>query len=201
MGATSTDSGSSRRSLLPLAAMALAFFVPTYRTCSDAPFHAPAHYAGEGLAQAAWISPVYLFAAVFAVLTAVALRQGQVSRALRRLGLAALAAFASVTAGLNAVLVGSGEGDWPWLVAALVTALAAAALVRRARGHGPWQIWEHLVGAYAVLAMGTAPAIFLAGDLARGATHSTVGAFLFVGAHLALTVLIGHALWRARKLR
>ena len=184
--------------MVPLGVIAAVFVLPTYASCGGE-LHSPAYYASDGLFPAVWIAPVFLFAGLFAALTALALRRGQVDRVSRRLGLAALAALALSTVGVGAFLAAESAGSWPWFAAALLATAAAAKLVRRARGMGPWQIWEHLLAAFAVLAAATCPAVMLGGELLSGSLKSLgPGAYLFLGALAALWAVLGTALVRAR---
>jgi hypothetical protein len=177
------DRRGSKRSLVPLTVMALAFFVPSYRACTDNPFRSAAQFATDGWFEALWIAPVFALAAIFAGLTALALRKGHVDRTLRLIGLGTLAAFALSAVGVGAAIV-LGEGEWQWLAVGALTTTAAGALVRRARGHEPWQVWEHLLAAFVVLSIGSAPTIFFVGDLLSGGQHLGPGAWLFLGAQL-----------------
>src|SRR5687768_8984802 len=87
----------SKASLFPLAVIGCVFLIPTYRACHDGEFHSPAHFASDNVMSALTIAPTFLFAALLAVLTARALLHRGVDRATRRVGLAALAAFAGVS--------------------------------------------------------------------------------------------------------
>lgn len=148
---------------------------------------------------AAWTVPVYLFAGLFAVLTALALRSGEVSRTLRRVGLVALGLFALTTVAVHTAMVRSDAvTPWYWVAGALAATAAAAALVRRARGKSPFQIWDHLLAAFTVLAAVTGPAIYLACALPEGTRHLGPGGFLFLAAHAALAGVLGWALFRRR---
>ncbi|MBI3184847.1 MAG: hypothetical protein HYZ28_22135 [Myxococcales bacterium] len=180
----------SKAALGPLTVMAAVFFVPTYRACSDSPLESPLEFAADGLLMAAWVVPVFLFAGVFAAFTAVSLRRGQVDLRARRLGLGALGLFALSTIGIGAAMLADG-GDWRWLAGALATCVAAGLLVRRARGRLPWQIWEHLLAAFAVLAAAAGPTVLLGGEMLAGSwVHLGPGAWLFIGAELALGIVL-----------
>jgi hypothetical protein len=191
----------SRRAFPPLAVMAAAFFLPSYRACLDDPARSAAQFATDGVFEAFWITPVFAVAAAFAVLTALALRAGDVSRATRRLGLAALAALSATTLTFGGIVTAGQVNEWPWLAAGVASTTLAIALVRRARGRAPFQIWEHLLAAFTVLAMGTAPAIFLGGALLSGGASLAFGGYLFVLAHAALAAVVGWALLRERSAR
>lgn len=188
------DGRGSKRALAPLAIMAAAFFIPSYSACADDAPRSAAQFATDGLFEAFWIPPVFIAAGVFAVLTALALRSGHVSRAVRRIGLGTLAVLSACTLSFGGIITAGQANEWPWLAGGLASTAVAVALVRRARGRAPFQIWEHLLAAFTVLAMGTAPAIFLTGTLVSGGAALAVGGYLFVLAHAALAVIVGWAL-------
>lgn len=181
---------SSRFAVLPLWVMAAAFVLPAYRACSDDPAHSPLQYASDSPFMTSWVAPPFLFAAVFAVLTTLALlRGGQVSLRTRRIGLAALGAFAAISLTVSSIWAAQESFEWPWLAASLVSVVAAAALIRRARGHEPWRIWQHEVAAFALLGAGAGPSVFLAADAVTHQRHLAWGGWLYLGALAALLVL------------
>ncbi len=145
----------ARVALVPLSVIAAVFVLPTYRSCATAPFESPASFATGSVFGALWIAPVFLAAAFFAVLTARALISREVDRRARRLGLGALAVVGLTSITSSTIMLG--DQNWVDLVllcGSMAAALGAAALVRRARGRTPWEIWEHLLAAFAVVAMG-----------------------------------------------
>jgi hypothetical protein len=181
-----------------LVAIAAAFFVPSYRACSDEPLRSAAQFATDGWFEATWIVPVFAFAAAFAAFTALGLKNGVVARLHRKIALGLLGALALSNLGFGGAAT-LGDGEWPWLAAGALTTISAAALVRRARGHDPWQVWEHLLAAFLALAAGTGPTVMLAEDLVlNGGAHLGPGAWLFLGAQLLLLPLLTVSLLRAR---
>lgn len=184
----------SKAAVLPLGLLAAAFVMPSVYGGSAAQ-----HAAYFGL----WVEvvPVFLFAGLFTFLTGFALWRRQVDRGTRRLALASLAAMALLTVG--DLLRGRGLGGLGWvgLAITLVAAAGAAVLVRRARGLGPWQVWEHLLAAFAVLSAGTFPTVYLGLTLLNGeARVLRPGAYLYLGALVALWALGAVAVVRARRL-
>ena len=170
--------------------MALVFVLPTFRACSEDPLHSPAHFATSDLLSAAWIAPPFLIAGLLALLTARALRRKEVDRTTRRIGLVAVAGL-----GLSALVTG-GLYLWPldgmkgFALGGLVAALGiAGAMVRNARGRQPWMIWDHLLGAFAIIAAVSGPGAFLAGELLFGSRSLLgPGAYLYLG---SIVMLIG----------
>ncbi|MDP1922111.1 MAG: hypothetical protein Q8L14_38080 [Myxococcales bacterium] len=182
----------SRRALLPLIIMASVFVLPTYRSCSDEPLHSPAHFAASDLPSALWVAPSFLVAGVLALLTLRALRRKEVDLTTRRLGLVAIGALALCTAATNTLML------WPLeradvLALSVMTVVMAGAvlLIRRARGAPGWQIWEHLLGAFALVVAVSGPAVFLGHEVFFGSGKFLgPGAYLYVGAALVLLVLM-----------
>jgi hypothetical protein len=181
---------SSRFAVIPLWVMAAAFVLPAYRACSDDPAHSALQYASDSPFMATWVTPPFLFAGVFAVLTTLALlRGGQVSLRTRRIGLAALGVFAALSLTVSSIWAIQDNFEWPWLAAGIGSVVAAAALVRRARGHEPWRIWQHEVGAFALIGAGAGPSIFLAVDAVTKQNHIAWGGWLYLAALASLLVL------------
>ena len=181
----------SRRALLPLIIMASVFVLPTYRSCSDEPLHSPAHFAASDLGSAMWIAPSFLVAGLLALLTVRALRRKEVDLTTRRLGLGAVGVLALCTFATNTLML------WPLeradvLALSVMTAVmaGAVALLRRARGKPGWQIWEHLLAAFALVVAVSGPAVFLGQEVLFGSgKHLGPGAYLYVGAGLVLLFL------------
>lgn len=171
--------------------MASVFVLPTYRSCSDSPLHSPAHFAADDLASAAWIAPSFFVAGLLALLTLRALRRKEVDLTSRRLGLVAIGALASCSAVTNTLLLWPLEGTELLAVPVMATFFGGAALLmRRARGKPGWRIWEHLLGAFALVVAVSGPAVFLAQELLFGSgTFVGPGAFLYVGAVVALLLV------------
>jgi hypothetical protein len=181
----------ARVALVPLSVIAAVFVLPTYRSCATAPFESPASFATGSVFGALWIAPVFLAAAFFAVLTVRALLSRDVDRSARRLGLGALALVGLTSIASSTFMLGDKNWvDLVMLAASLAAAVLAAALVRRARGRTPWEIWEHLLAAFAVVAAGTGPTGVIASNLVMDAGSDLApGAYLYLGA-LALLGLI-----------
>lgn len=192
-GTSSPHRRGSRAALLPLVVLATSFFVPAYRSCTDSPLQSPLQYAADGLPEALWVAPVFLVGGLLAALTAWALRRGAVGMRARRwaLGAVALVALTNLAFGAPAL---AGERDaWPWLAGAVVAAVLAGAAVRRGRGRGPFEVWNHLLAAFACAAAGSAPALVMASDLGLdGARHLGPGAYLFLA---AVAALLGLGAW------
>jgi hypothetical protein len=194
------DPRGSKRALIPLWLMALAFFMPSYRGCSDEHFQSAAHFVAGDFQAALWVTPVFLFALAFAGMTMAALRRGVPSRALRFAGLGSVGAFA-MSSIATATLVGLDGGSFEpgWLIAGTVSAALAVWLVRTAKGRAPWQMWERLLAAFAVLAAATFPTIYLGGSVLQGVSLEAWGAWTFIGAQLALWSVLGLALFVRRQ--
>lgn len=177
----------SRRALLPLIIMASVFVLPTYRSCSDEPLHSPAHFAASDLGSAMWIAPSFLVAGLLALLTLRALRRKEVDLTTRRLGLVAIGALALCTAATNTLILWPLEGA-DVLVLSVMTAVMAGAvvLIRRARGKPGWQIWEHLLAAFALVVAVSGPAVFLGQEVFFGS-----GKYLGPGAYLEVVAVAG----------
>jgi hypothetical protein len=186
----------SKAAVVPLGLLAAVFFIPSYRGCADERFQSPAHFASD-LGLAAWIVPVFLCAGLLALLTARALRRGEVDRFTRRTGLAAVAAFALSEVAIGVAWTASSASEWPWLATWLGTSATAALLVRGARGLRPWQIWEHLLAGFTVLAAASGPAFFLGGELLRDKCDLGPGGYVFDAALVALAGIAAVAVVRA----
>lgn len=179
----------SRRALLPLLIMASVFVLPTYRACSEDPMQSPAQFAVGDVGAAFWIAPSFLVAGLLAFLTARALKKKEVDVTTRRLGLLAVAVLAVsnlVTVIYSGVVLDSTKVAGLLVVPGAVA--LAALLMRRARGRPGFQIWEHLLAAFALVVATAGPALVLSGELLFG-NHALVGpgAWLYVG---ALAVLL-----------
>jgi hypothetical protein len=190
LGRSMREHGRSHLALVPLWMMVVAFVLPTYSACESV--ESPATFAAGGPTAAAWVTPPFLFALVFSILTVYALSHRRVSLGARRLALAALAAFAASTLGGGALFWFDNSVEWVWLAGAGGSVAAAAVMLRTARGQATWLIWERLIGAFALLALGSGPTLFLGDALIRGQTDSLhPGAYVYLGSVaclLALTV-------------
>ena len=178
---------SARLAAVPLWVMAAAFVLPAYRAC-EAPF-SPAEYATHSAFSFAWVTPPFLFAAVFAVLTAVALQRRAATQQVRRLGLLAVGAMAALTLTVSSIWAIAETHEWPWFLASAAGVAGAALLIRRGRGREPWHIWQHLVAAFAVLAATSGPSVFLAVEGVARPSNVYWGGWLYLGALVSLLVL------------
>lgn len=177
----------------PLMAIVSVLVLPTYRACSDDKMESAAEYAAHNATNAFWVLPVFVCAAVLALLTFRAARRKELDVGTRRMGLLSVGLFGGALVAAHAV-------EWVLLASAAVAFGAAVALTRSARGLKPWQIWEHQLGAYTLLAAATGPTIFLSSDLIRGGfDHLGVGAYVFLAAQLALWVILTPAIVRAHR--
>lgn len=180
---------SARLAVVPLWVMAATFLLPAYRACGTT--YTPAEYAAGSAFGFAWVTPPYLFALAFAVMTTLALKRGAVSQQLRRLGLGAVAAFGAFALTLGAVWTISEPNEWPWLTATAAGVAGSAFVIRQARGKEPWRIWQHLVGAFALLAAAAGPSIMFAGEAWSWVFRDDPArvSSLYLGAWLYLTSL------------
>jgi hypothetical protein len=180
----------SKRALLPLIIMASVFVLPSYRSCSEGPLHSPAHFAMDDVGSAAWIAPPFLVAALLAILTARALKKREVDLTTRRLGLFAVMALAvsSLTTAVFSLRVLDSVKTAPFVVVAAGAIGGAVLLMRRAKGRPGFQIWEHVLAAFALVVATAGPALLFGGELFFG-NHALLGpgAWLYVGALAALT--------------
>ena len=184
----------------PLMAIAAVLVLPTYRSCGEGKMESAAQYAAHSAFDAFWVLPVFVCAAALGLLTVRAVRRKELDVGTRRMGLLAIGLFGGSLLGFGGLMLSSGGFEWPWAAAAGAGVTAAVVLMRSARGRKPWQIWEHQLGAYTLMAAATAPTIFLTGDvLTRNLDNLGVGAFVFLGAQLALWVILAPAIFRAHR--
>lgn len=188
----------AKASVWPLSFIAAVFVLPTYSSCSEG-LVSPAAYASRDWYSSSWVVPVFACAAVLALLTARALRRGEVDLGTRRLGLVAVTAFAMATVGFAISVAARHSFEWPWLAAATVATTLAAVLVRQARGMSPWRIWERLLAAYVLIATVTGPTVLLGGDAIKlRFSNFGPGAYLYLASLLALCGILASTLVRAR---
>jgi hypothetical protein len=175
----------TRRAFPALSTLAAVFVLPTYRDCGHDPALAPMDYAAEARFFPL-VAPVFLIALIFAVLSVRALAKNEVDRTTRKLGLLSLGALA-----LSLVYTFfAQEGEWSFALPVLPAAALAMLLVRSARGKTPWVIWEHLIGAFGVLALATFPSFVLIGDLVQWHTDNlAAGAWVYYAALTGLLVV------------
>ena len=185
----------SRVAAVPLTVLAAVFFIPTYQGCQETELRSPAHYV---LTEGFWILPVFAFAAVLAALTLRALARGEMDAPTRRLGLAAVVGMAAAQLGFGLSWTFRASFEWPWFAAPLAATAVGAVLVRSARGMRPWQIWEHLLASFVLLAAVSGPTVFLVPALFQGG-HRSPGVWLYSGSLAALVWILGAALVRARR--
>lgn len=178
----------TKTTFLSLVVMVTAFFVPAARDCADSPFHSPAEYAVMDPVMFAWVAPVFLAAAVMALLTVRVLAARSVERGVRRGALATVAALGLLNVGATSVFLAVDSFPDGWMLPlAAVGVVLAGALIRNARGKGPLAIWDHLVAAFACTAVTSGPAAFLGVSMMSGQTSNlATGAYLFVGATVLL---------------
>jgi hypothetical protein len=169
----------SRRAFPALSTLAAVFVLPTYRACSGDPYDSPAHFAASNVGSALWIAPVFLAAFAFALLSVRVLARGAVDLRSRRLGLAALGAVA------GSLLLGSAL-EPVQLVFALPALVAGTVMLRQGRGRSPWEVWEHVLGSYALLTLGSFPSVILIGDAFTAPDHLGPGAYVYLGGLAAL---------------
>jgi hypothetical protein len=189
----------SKASLFPLTVLAAVFFIPSYSYCGHAP-KSPLGYASEGWLSVAWIVPVFACAAALALLTLRVLARGEPDRASRRLALGSVALFVVAQVIIGAGITLDSSREWNLLVFPAIAMFGAAALIRSARGKRPWQIWERVLAAFALMVPTTGPAFYLGGSLLleRGAGLA-IGGYLFDAAVLALWAILGVAMFRSRE--
>ena len=169
----------ARRASLPLWAIAAAFVLPTYRACDHMESAAELAFDSTGMAVA--VIPVYLCALLLGALTTLALSRGEVSISFRRWALAGVMLLALNS---SAFLIANLGEDWRVdmvVIAACVPTLVFA-IIRRARGSSPWQIWNHLLLGYAIAAAAAFPTLFLVPYVLRADSNVGYGADFYVAA-------------------
>jgi hypothetical protein len=176
--------------------MAVAFVAPAWGihswcgTCAMP--RSPAHWAAQGLPVGlVMLVPVYLCAALLALLTAVAVTKRKPGFGLRQLGLLVVALFACT------VLVSATLLPAPYAVASVAATLCAGALLRRANGREAWLVWERLLCCFGVIATCSVPSLLLAKFLAEPTLRRFgCGTYVFFGTLASLLVVL---MWPAKK--
>jgi hypothetical protein len=166
----------TRRTALPLVAVAATFFLPMVDSCKQAV--SPLTYvAGGGVGPALWVLPTFVTAAVLAV----AVFRSWRAKARTALAFAAMGAFA-LTLPVLGVIFGV---DGAYVMAPIYGAatLATLLLLKRARAKGAWERLSALLDAYAVAAFPLAVTIT--------ALAKYAGAYAFVIAYVAFATQRG----------
>ncbi len=189
------DRQTARRASIPLGLVAVAFLLPTYRSCTDGAILFPAEFVRDA-ASVLLILPVYLCAGALALLTTRALLQRKMDLQTRRLGLGfVLLLVVTNAATLYLAWRGSPEG----MAVALASIILAVIAIRSARGHPPWRIWDRLLLAFTFSASGSFPPLFLGAECFRGSRDDLgVGAYLLLSSLAALLLVMGNAAARGR---
>jgi hypothetical protein len=184
----------ARFALLPLSVIAAVFVLPSFDECGKP--ESMAHFAADGVLMAFWLVPVFFVAALLVVLTVHALAARQVSLAARRVALMGLAVLALSSVVLDVILFS--DAQWSkllWVLPSMLTAVLAMRVIRRGRGKTPWEIWSHLLGAYALLAAGASPGVGFTEKLVAHAGESLeYGAYLYLFAVPVLGLIAARSL-------
>jgi hypothetical protein len=158
----------SQASLVPLLVMVAGAFLPTARSCSR--MEVPVETFGAEPGMFAMFGPPYVVAALFAVITIVAMVRGFAPRRRGRMvaaiatGLCGLVSFGIIAAGVSRLPVNGGGLALLTLLGGGVTVVGWIAFAAGIRSEG-WRSWARLLAAFASFALASPLGVILVGSI------------------------------------